>query len=92
MTSPGARATAAATGHLSVLLGLFVALKAIAYWLDRYGLAVKSSDFKSADNWTGLRYVDANAYLPAKTILFASPRSAPCCSSPRCGGAPGSCR
>ncbi|WP_161989246.1 UPF0182 family membrane protein [Streptomyces sioyaensis] len=70
LTSPGSRATAAATGHLSVLLGIFVSLKAIAYWLDRYGLAVKSSGLKSADNWTGLRYVDANAYLPAKTILF----------------------
>lgn len=70
VTSPGARATAAATGHLSVLLGVFVALKAVAYWLDRYGLAVKSSDVKATDNWTGLRYVDANAYLPAKTILF----------------------
>lgn len=70
VSSPGARATAAATGHLSVLLGIFVSLKAIAYWLDRYGLAVKSSGLKSADGWTGLRYVDANAYLPAKTILF----------------------
>ncbi|WP_437023036.1 UPF0182 family membrane protein [Streptomyces sp. enrichment culture] len=70
LTSPGGRATAAATGHLSVLIGVFVALKAVAYWLDRYGLAVKSSDFKATDNWTGLRYVDANAYLPAKTILF----------------------
>ncbi|WP_330285243.1 UPF0182 family membrane protein [Streptomyces sp. NBC_00588] len=70
ITSPGARATASATGHLSVLIGIFVALKAVAYWLDRYGLAVKSSDFKATDNWTGLRYVDANAYLPAKTILF----------------------
>ncbi|MEV7689203.1 UPF0182 family membrane protein [Streptomyces bungoensis] len=70
ITSPGARATAAATSHLSVLLGVFVALKAVAYWLDRYGLAVKSSDFKATGNWTGLRYVDANAYLPAKTILF----------------------
>nr|WP_078647953.1 UPF0182 family protein [Streptomyces rimosus] len=70
LTSPGSRATVAATGHLSVVLGIFVSLKAIAYWLDRYGLAVKSSGLKSADGWTGLRYVDANAYLPAKTILF----------------------
>jgi uncharacterized protein len=70
ITSPGTRATAAATGHLSVLLGVFVSLKAVAYWLDRYGLAVKSSDFKATGNWTGLRYTDANAYLPAKTILF----------------------
>ncbi|WP_078871283.1 UPF0182 family protein [Streptomyces caatingaensis] len=70
LTSPGHRATAAATGHLAVLLGLFVTLKAVAYWLDRYGLAVKSSGLKSTDGWTGLRYVDAHAYLPAKTILF----------------------
>ncbi len=71
LTSPGGgRATAAATGHLSVLLGVFVSLKAVAYWLDRYGLAIKHSGFKATDNWTGLRYVDANAYLPAKTILF----------------------
>jgi uncharacterized membrane protein (UPF0182 family) len=70
VTSPGGRATAAATGHLSVLLGLFVSLKAVAYWLDRYSLAVKAGNLKSS-NWTGLRYVDANAYLPAKTILFA---------------------
>lgn len=70
LTTPGSRATAQATGHLSVLLGVFVALKAVAYWLDRYGLAVKSGGLKSLDNWTGLKYVDANAYLPAKTILF----------------------
>lgn len=54
-----------------MLLGLFVSLKAVAYWLDRYSLAVKSSGIKATDNWTGLRYVDANAYLPAKTILFS---------------------
>ncbi|MFC7219791.1 UPF0182 family protein [Streptomyces polyrhachis] len=71
VSSPGARATAQATMHLAVLLGVFVALKAVAYWLDRYGLAVKSSGLRSTDSWTGLRYVDANAYLPAKTILFA---------------------
>ncbi|CAM5719534.1 hypothetical protein SVIOM74S_06761 [Streptomyces violarus] len=55
VTSPGAGATAAATGHLSVSIGIFVALKAVAYWLDRYGLAVKSSDFRATDNWTGLK-------------------------------------
>ncbi|TDC13161.1 UPF0182 family protein [Streptomyces sp. 8K308] len=69
LTTPGSRITQAATGHLSVLLGLFVALKAVAYWLDRYGLALKGGDFRNAEGWTGLRYVDANAYLPAKTIL-----------------------
>ncbi|GAA2050912.1 UPF0182 family protein [Streptomyces cheonanensis] len=69
VTTPGNRITPAATGHLSVLLGLFVSLKAVAYWFDRYGLALKSSDLRDNTGWTGLRYVDANAYLPAKTIL-----------------------
>jgi uncharacterized membrane protein (UPF0182 family) len=66
----GEKATGAASTHLAVLLGLFTGLKAVAYWLDRYGLAVRSGGTRAAGNWTGLRYVDANAYLPAKTILF----------------------
>ncbi|RMI33768.1 UPF0182 family protein [Streptomyces triticirhizae] len=69
LTTPGSRITSSATGHLSVLVGLFVAFKAVAYWFDRYGLALKSGDFRDNEGWTGLRYVDANAYLPAKTIL-----------------------
>ncbi|MGE7438345.1 UPF0182 family membrane protein [Kitasatospora sp. NPDC001175] len=70
LQGPGRRASAGAKGHLAVLLGVFVLLKAVAYWLDRYALAVKSGAYKGVDGWTGLRYVDANAYLPAKTILF----------------------
>ncbi|WP_344446358.1 UPF0182 family protein, partial [Kitasatospora nipponensis] len=70
LQGPGRRATAGAQGHLAVLLGLFVLLKAVAYWLDRYALAVKTGSYKGVDGWTGLRYVDANAFLPAKTILF----------------------
>ncbi|MET7302412.1 UPF0182 family protein [Embleya sp. NPDC005575] len=68
--SPGSRATPAAQAHLSLLLGLFVLFKAVAYWLDRYSLAVSSGDFKQASQFTGLRYTDAHAVLPAKTILF----------------------
>ncbi|MFF4339857.1 UPF0182 family protein [Kitasatospora sp. NPDC001540] len=70
LQGPGRRASAGAQGHLAVLLGVFVLLKAVAYWLDRYALAVKSESYKNVDGWTGLRYVDANAFLPAKTILF----------------------
>ncbi|MFC8450726.1 UPF0182 family protein [Kitasatospora sp. NPDC057223] len=70
LQGPGRRASVGAQGHLAVLLGLFVLLKAVAYWLDRYALAVKTGTFKGVDGWTGLRYVDANAFLPAKTILF----------------------
>ena len=48
--------------HLSVLLGAFVLLKAIAYWLDRYGLAVGEHQINKTD-FTGLTYTDVNAVL-----------------------------
>ena len=60
------RTTVAARVQLSVLLGLFVLLKAVAYWFDRYALAVKDSRLI-----TGLTYTDVNAVLPAKSILAA---------------------
>jgi len=63
--SPGDKLTPAARAHLSVLLGVFVLLKAVAYWLDRYGLAYSKRGFVD----TGASYTDINAVLPAKTIL-----------------------
>jgi uncharacterized membrane protein (UPF0182 family) len=71
LQTPGEKATPAAQAHLSVLLGLFVLLKAAAYWLDRYGLAVHGGGFSAVSGWTGLRYRDVNALLPAKEILAA---------------------
>ena len=71
LQTPGEKATPAAQAHLSVLLGLFVLLKAVAYWLDRYGLAVHGGGFSAVSGWTGLRYRDVNALLPAKEILAA---------------------
>ena len=60
------RTTVAARVQLSVLLGLIVLFKAIAYWFDRYALAIKDSRLI-----TGLTYTDVNAVLPAKSILAA---------------------
>ena len=40
-------------------------LKAVAYWLDRYGLV-----FSDRSKFTGASYTDVHAALPAKTILF----------------------
>jgi uncharacterized protein len=60
------RTTVAARVQLSVLLGLIVLLKAVAYWFDRYALALKESKLI-----TGLTYTDVNATLPAKSILAA---------------------
>jgi uncharacterized membrane protein (UPF0182 family) len=58
------RTTVSARVQLSVLLGALVLLKAVAYWFDRYALALKEGKLI-----TGLTYTDVNAVLPAKAIL-----------------------
>jgi uncharacterized membrane protein (UPF0182 family) len=64
LQTPGEKVTPATRVHLSVLLGLFVLLKAVAYFLDRYGLV-----FSDRGGITGASYTDVKAVLPAKTIL-----------------------
>ena len=61
----GPRFTRAAQIHLSVLLGLGVLLRAVSYYLDRFGLAVGSSAL-----FDGIGYTDANARIPARNILI----------------------
>ena len=63
----GDRVSVAAQVHLSGLVAVLLLLKAAAYWLDRFGLAVKSESL--VQGFTGLKYVDANAVLPSLTIL-----------------------
>jgi uncharacterized protein len=65
LQTPGQKLTAAARVQISVLLGLFVALKAVAYWLDRYGLVYSDR----GEVFTGASYTDVNALLVPKTIL-----------------------
>ena len=60
------RTTVAARVQISILLGLIVLIKAVAYWFDRYALSLKESSLI-----TGLKYTDVNALLPAKAILSA---------------------
>ena len=65
LQGPGERASAAARAHVFALFGVFVLLKAVAYYYDRYGL-----DFSQRGTvTTGASYTDVNAVLPAKTIL-----------------------
>ncbi|MFR9751273.1 UPF0182 family protein [Nocardia sp. 004] len=54
--------------QLAVLAGLFVLLKAIAYWFDRYELLSSS---RKEPTFTGGSYTDINAVLPAKLILLS---------------------
>jgi hypothetical protein len=65
LQTPGPKITPAARRHLTALVFVFMALKAIAYWLDRYGLV-----FSSRSTFTGASYTDVHASLQAKTILF----------------------
>ena len=62
---------AAARAHLAVLAGMFVLLKAVAYFFDRYELLF--SDRKAAEGgaiFFGATYTDLNAVMPAKLILL----------------------
>jgi len=54
-----------ARGQLFVLAGIFVALKAAAYWVDRYGINFSQRGVVQ----TGASYTDVHAVLPAKTVL-----------------------
>ncbi|MFI0411173.1 UPF0182 family protein [Actinomadura sp. 3N508] len=65
LQGPGDKASPPARAHLSVLFGLFILLKAVAYWFDRYGLVHSERGVR-----TGASYADVNALLPAKTILM----------------------
>ncbi|GAB2487327.1 UPF0182 family membrane protein [Jatrophihabitans fulvus] len=65
LQTPGPKITVAARRHLTILVFVFMVLKAAAYWLDRYGMV-----FSQRSRFTGASYTDVNAALPAKTILF----------------------
>jgi len=60
-----AQPSRAARTHLFVLVGVFVALKAIAYWVDRYAIDFSQRGVVQ----TGASYTDVHAVLPAKTVL-----------------------
>src|SRR3954468_11162331 len=63
--TPGPKMTLAARRHITILVFVFMLLKAAAYWLDRYGFV-----FSSRSKFTGASYTDVHSALPAKTILF----------------------
>jgi hypothetical protein len=65
LQTPGPKVTVSARRHLTILVFVFMALKAVAYWLDRYGFV-----FSNRSKFTGASYTDVHAALPAKTILF----------------------
>ncbi|MDP9496986.1 MAG: UPF0182 family protein [Actinomycetota bacterium] len=65
LQTAGEKVSPAARAHLSVLVGVLVLLKAVAYYLDRFGLA-----FSERGVVQGASYTDINAVLPGKNILI----------------------
>jgi uncharacterized membrane protein (UPF0182 family) len=61
----GRKLTPALKAQLSVLVGLYLLLKAASYWLQRYSLTT-SNRFGPV---TGLSYTDVHATLPGLTVL-----------------------
>ena len=65
LQSRGDKVSGAAQVQFSVLLGLFVLVKALDYWLDRFDLTTDQGR-----RFTGINYTAANAVLPSKNILM----------------------
>ena len=66
LQSPGEKLTGAAQVQISVLLGLFVLLKGLDYYLDRFDLTSQTGSLI-----TGMTYTRDHAVLPSKNILMA---------------------
>ena len=69
LTGRAGQVSVAARAQLAVIAGVFVLLKAVAYWLDRYSLLL-SPDNGDTKIFGGPSYTDLNAVLPAKIILL----------------------
>jgi hypothetical protein len=63
----GDRITTAARAHLSILVALFVLLKAVAYWLDQRGLMLELNEGLGL---YGAGATGVTALLPAKQMLM----------------------
>lgn len=68
LSGNGSRVGRPARIQCAVLVGTFILLKAVAYWLDRYALL---SSGRKEPTFTGGGYTDINAVLPARLILVA---------------------
>jgi hypothetical protein len=68
LTGRSGQVSVPARAQLALLVGVFVLLKAVAYWLDRYSMLLSSSE-DNGGVFSGASYTDLNAVIPAKIIL-----------------------
>jgi uncharacterized membrane protein (UPF0182 family) len=64
LSGPGPRTTPQARVQLAVLGALFLLLRAVSYWLERYTELTNESTII-----TGPTFTDVNAVIPARTLL-----------------------
>ncbi len=69
LSGAGPRTTREARIHLAVLAALFLLLRGVGYWMDRYEVMVAESDSINIADVVGPSYTDVHAVLPAKAIL-----------------------
>nr|WP_311198116.1 UPF0182 family protein [Ornithinimicrobium sp. INDO-MA30-4] len=60
----GPRTTPAARVHLALLFAALVLVRALSFWLERYGLTTARHE-----RITGMTYTDVNAVLPTRGVL-----------------------
>ncbi len=65
LQSAADRVSGAAQAQLSALFGLFLLLKGVDYWLDRFDLTSQTGGIV-----TGMTYTRENSVLPSKNILM----------------------
>jgi uncharacterized membrane protein (UPF0182 family) len=63
----GGQLSGPARAQLAITVGIFVLLKAVEYFFDRYNLLLSDRDMPL---FNGATYTDLNAVLPAKLILL----------------------
>jgi uncharacterized protein len=64
LQGPGERTTKAARIHLAVLFTALIAVRGLAFWLERYALLTNDHE-----RITGMTYTDVNAVLPTRGVL-----------------------
>ncbi|MGI4894427.1 MAG: UPF0182 family membrane protein [Janthinobacterium lividum] len=69
LSGGGRRTTDAARVHLATIAALFLLLRGVGYWLDRYELMTSNSGHININGVVGPTYTDVHAVLPAKAIL-----------------------
>ncbi len=68
LAGKGSTLTRGARAQLATIAGMFLLLKAVSYWLDRFTLLGST---RKQEDFSGATYTDINAVLPSKFILMA---------------------